>query len=143
MSQALSPVPGPAESGPASKAAAPFAPGRVLLYGWSEEVTLALTAALGESGLHAAAVDEAGVLGAGVDDVVLSSTLALESLLGPRERLRSRVIVCGTPEHADMEAAETLGARVYLPPPFSVVQLAAAVQRCHEAAARRHRQRSV
>jgi len=38
-----------------------------------------------------------------------------------------------------MEAAKSLGARVYLPPPFSVIQLETAVARCHEAAARRRR----
>lgn len=116
-------------------------PGRVLLYGWSPEVTGALGAALSGSGIRAEAVDEAGVLGAAADDVVISSTLALEALLGPGQRLAPRIIICGTPDRSDMGPAKALGARVYLPPPFSVVQLGVAVQRCHEAAARRRRRR--
>src|SRR5690606_11062724 len=130
-------------TGASLSTAYPSAPaeGRVLLFGWSEEVTLALAAALGDAGIGAEAVGDDAVLSAGHDDVVISSTLALEGLLGPGERLRPRVIVCGTPDRVDMASAKALGARVYLPPPFSVVQLGVAVQRCHEAAARRRRAR--
>jgi len=117
----------------------PPPPGRVLLFGWSEDVTLALAAALAEAGVKAQAVPDEVVLAAARDDVVISSTLALETLLAPGERLAPRVIICGAPDASDMEAAKSLGARVYLPPPFSVIQLETAVARCHEAAARRRR----
>src|SRR5690606_13843159 len=100
---------------------------------------LALAAALAEADVTARAVSDEVILGAGRDDVVISSTLAMETLLAPGERLKPRVIICGAPDASDMEAAQSLGARVYLPPPFSVIQLQAAVARCHEAAARRWR----
>jgi type IV pilus assembly protein PilB len=123
---ASAPAPGPASV--PQPAAAPARPGPVLLFGWSEEVAAALEATLRGGGVEARTAAEDAVLGCGAEDVVVTSTLSLEMVLGSGQRLRGRVIVCGMPESTDMLDARALGAHLYLAPPFSSAQLVEAIR---------------
>ena len=102
----------------------------VLLYGWHEASVKALKLLLERGGLQAQALPEESLDEVTPEDILVTTTLALESALPSNHRVRARLIICGVREDVDVPGAKALGARVYLRPPFTTEQLQGAVQRC-------------
>lgn len=108
--------------------AAPQPAEPVWLYGWHPAAGKALAMMLEQGRITSQPLDDAGLAGIGPYDVVISTTLALSTVLAGDARVKCRLIICGTPEPGDAEDARALGARLYLRPPHSTEQLAKAVQ---------------
>ncbi len=124
--QAAPAAPPPA---PAAHAEAPA----VLLYGWSEAAGQSLAASLTRAGLRSRVIFDAELEVLTPDAVVVTSVLALQSVLPAGVRAPGQPIICGLPHDVDAVDARAIGARIYLRPPFSAEQLKAAVAKCHAA----------
>jgi type IV pilus assembly protein PilB len=123
------PMLAPAQQPPARKAAAaPAAPPVVLLYGWNEGVAKALGGMLARAGLRCRVVEDDDLMDCTAEDTVFSTSLSLEAVLPPRQRLPAWVIVAGMPEDEDMTQAKALGVNVYLRSPLNAEQLVKAVK---------------
>jgi hypothetical protein len=109
----------------------------VRLFGFHAAAMDAVKAMLERGGVAADPIDDAALELLDPDEVLISTTLGLRTVLGPAARLKVKLIVCGTEEEGDPEDAKALGARLYLQPPLSTEQLVAAIGRVRAAAKRR------
>ncbi len=110
--------------------APPRPPRPVLLYGWHEASVKALKLLLERANLPAEALGEESLDAVTPEDILITTTLALQTALPSNHRVRARLIICGVRDDVDVPGAKALGARVYLRPPFTTEQLQGAVQRC-------------
>src|SRR5262249_10883125 len=92
----------------------------------------AIVEMLERAGLLARLASPDEVLNAGEKDTVFSTTLSLEALLSPGQRLKAFVIVAGLPNDEDIGPAKTAGANVYLRAPLQPDHLVKAVQSGHQ-----------
>lgn len=100
----------------------------VALFGWHEASMRALQMMISRGGEQASPVPDEHLGHLRPDDVLLASTLGLQAVLAPGERLAARLIICGITGGSDVQDAKALGARLYLRPPFSTEQLVEAVR---------------
>lgn len=100
----------------------------VALFGWHEASMRALQIMISRGGEQAAAIPDEHLGHLRPDDVLLASTLGLQAVLAPGQRLPARLIICGITGGSDVQDAKALGARLYLRPPFSTEQLVEAVR---------------
>lgn len=112
-------------------AAPPPPPARpVRLYGWHEAAARALRALIDRAGIQTELIADESLDVLTQDDILIATTLGLQSALAPGHRVVAKLIICGVREDADVADAKAMGARVYLRPPFTTEQLQAAIQRC-------------
>lgn len=116
-----------------SKDATPARP--VRMFGWHEAAMRALQMMIQRSGIPAEPVADDQLETLGPDEVLIASTLGLQSALPPGTRLSAQLIICGVKDDLDIADAKACGARIYLRPPFSTEQLQGAIQRCQRLSA--------
>jgi len=103
-------------------------PRPVALFGWHEASMRALQMMIARGGEQASPIPDEHLGHLRPDDVLLASTLGLQAVLPPGDRLAARLIICGITGGSDVQDARALGARLYLRPPFSTEQLVEAVR---------------
>jgi response regulator RpfG family c-di-GMP phosphodiesterase len=77
--------------------------------------------------LSSRVVEDEALVSCTADDTVFCTSLSLEAVLPPRQRLQAYVIVAGMPDDEDMAQAKALGVNVYLRSPLNAEQLVKAV----------------
>jgi type IV pilus assembly protein PilB len=115
-----------------AQSAAPAPAPPVRLYGWHPAMARALKMMLERGGVAAVDIDDEQLEKLNPEDVLISTTLGLRTVLPTDARLKMKLIICGTGEAGDSEDARALGAKLFLRPPLSTEQLVAAIKRVRQ-----------
>ncbi len=101
----------------------------VRIFGWHEASMRALKAMIERGGIQAIPLEDDALSTLQPEDVLVASTLGLHAALPAGARVPSKLIICGVKGDVDVTDAKTIGARIYLRPPFSTEQLCNAIRR--------------